>query len=278
MKRLLTAAIGTPLVLAMVFLAPSPLFFAAMAVVLMVAAWEYVAIVRPRLPGMPRGPLLLLLPLIPATAWALSFSLSNGADIGTLRLLLFGGALLLSVGLGTLLLLARTPLEETLPALGALGFGVLYFALPLSSLHLMQRLDPWIIFLLLAIVWLGDTAAYYVGSRIGRHKMAPVISPKKSWEGAAASFAVAVLSAAVWDYFRRGSLEPGLLAAAAATAVAAQIGDLVESMIKRGSGVKDSGSILPGHGGILDRMDAMLFAAPVLLIGLWLLGVGFSAR
>lgn len=273
MKRLLTAAIGTPVVLAMVFLAPSPLFFAAMAVVMMVAAWEYVTIVRPRLPGTPRGPLLLLLPLIPAAAWALSCSLNAGA--GTLRLLLFGGALLLSVGLGTLLLLARTPLEETLPALGALGFGVLYFALPLSSLHLMQRLDPWIVFLLLAIVWLGDTAAYYVGSRIGRHKMAPVISPKKSWEGAAASFAVAVLAAAVWDWFRRGALEPGLLAVAAATAVAAQIGDLVESMIKRGSGVKDSGSILPGHGGILDRMDAMLFAAPVLLIGLWLLGVGF---
>jgi phosphatidate cytidylyltransferase len=201
-----------------------------------------------------------------------------GGGVATLRLLLFGGALLLSVGLGTLLLLAGTPLEETLPALGALGFGVLYFALPLASLHLLQRLDPWIIFLLLAIVWLGDTAAYYVGSRIGRHKMAPVISPKKSWEGAAASFVVAVLSAAVWNYCRRGALEPGLLAVAAATAVAAQIGDLVESMIKRGSGVKDSGNILPGHGGILDRMDAMLFAAPVLLIGLWLLGVGFPGR
>jgi phosphatidate cytidylyltransferase len=275
MKRLLTAAIGTPVVLAIVFLAPSPAFFAAMALVLMVAAWEYAAIVRPRLPGMPRWPLLLLLPLIPAVAWALSFSLSDRAGVATLRLLLFGGALLLSVGLGTLLLLARTPLEETLPALGALGFGVLYFALPLSSLHLLQRLDPWIIFLLLAIVWLGDTAAYYVGSRIGRHKMAPVISPKKSWEGAAASFVVAVLAAAVWDFCRRGALEPGLLAVAAATAVAAQIGDLVESMIKRGSGVKDSGNILPGHGGILDRMDAMLFAAPVLLIGLWLLGIGF---
>jgi phosphatidate cytidylyltransferase len=278
MKRLLTAAIGTPLVLAIVFLAPSPLFFAAMALVLVVAGWEYAAIVRPRLPGMPRGPLLLLLPLIPAVAWVLSLAVVAEVGVATLRLLLFCGALLLSVGLGTLLLLARTPLEETLPALGALGFGVLYFALPLASLHLLQRLDPWIIFLLLAIVWLGDTAAYYVGSRIGRHKMAPVISPKKSWEGAAASFVVAVLSAAVWDYCRRGTLEPGLLAVAAATAVAAQIGDLVESMIKRGSGVKDSGSILPGHGGILDRMDAMLFAAPVLLIGLWLLGIGFPGR
>ena len=125
MKRLLTAAIGTPLVLAIVFLAPSPLFFAAMALVMMVAGWEYVTIVRPRLPGLPRGPLLLLLPLIPAVAWALSSTSSESAGVATLRLLLFGGALLLSVGLGTLLLLAGTPLEETLPALGALGFGIL---------------------------------------------------------------------------------------------------------------------------------------------------------
>ena len=177
------------------------------------------------------------------------------------------------------------PITSTSPAAaineyltGALGFGTLYFALPLSSIHLLQGIDPWLILLLLAIVWLGDTAAYYVGSRIGRHKMAPVISPKKSWEGAAAGFLTAIAATLIWDVWRRGGLEPGLLAAAAATAVAAQIGDLVESMIKRGSGVKDSGNILPGHGGFLDRMDAMLFAAPVLLLGLWLAGVSAPGR
>jgi phosphatidate cytidylyltransferase len=195
-----------------------------------------------------------------------------------LRLHLFAGALLLSVGLGTLVLFSRTPLEETLPALGILGFGLPYFALAIASPDLLQRLDPWLAVLLLAIVWLGDTIAYYVGSRIGRHKMAPVISPKKSWEGAIASFVLAVVAAGVWDVWRRGGLEPGLLAVAALTAVAAQIGDLVESMIKRGSGVKDSGNILPGHGGALDRVDALLFAAPVLLFGLWVFGVGFPAR
>ena len=113
-----------------------------------------------------------------------------------------------------------------------------------------------------------------MGSRFGRHKMAPVISPKKSWEGAAAGFAIALIAAAVWSVARHGALRPGILALAALTAVAAQIGDLVESMIKRGAGVKDSGRVLPGHGGVLDRMDALLFAAPVLLLGVWLLGTG----
>ncbi len=277
MKRLLTAAIGTPLVLAAVFLLQSWWFFALMALVVEVAAWEYVEIARARAP---RAPLRLLLLLVPAAATVLSLAMicTNAADIDTLRLLLFGAALLLSVGLGTLLLLSRTPLEETLAAFGILGFGLPYLALPLTSLHLLQRMDPWVIVLLLCIVWLGDTAAYYVGSRIGRHKLAPVISPKKSWEGAAASFAVALAAAAVWDVCRRGRLEPGLLAVAAATAVAAQLGDLAESMIKRGSGVKDSGNILPGHGGALDRVDALLFGAPVLLFGLWLLGLGFPGK
>ena len=275
MKRLLTAAIGVPLVLAAVFLLQGWWFFAAIALVVEGAVWEFAAILRVR---SPQAPLRLLLLLAPLAAWALSFAFTDPVDVATLRYLLFTAVLALSVGLGTLLLLSRTPLEETLPALGAFAFGIPYFAAATSSIHLLQRADPWLTFLLMAIVWLGDTAAFYVGSRIGRHKMAPVISPKKSWEGAAASFVVAVAAAAVWDVCRRGSVEPGVMAAAAGTAVAAQIGDLVESMIKRGSGVKDSGSILPGHGGMLDRMDAMLFAAPVLLLGLWLAGVGAPGR
>jgi phosphatidate cytidylyltransferase len=275
MKRLLTSAIGVPLVLAAVFLLKGWWFFAAIALIVEGAVWEFAAILRVRAPS---SPLRLLLLLAPLAAWGLSYALTDPIGVTALRYLLFAAVLLLSVGLGTLLLLSRTPLEQTLPAMGGFAFGIPYFAAATSSIHLLQRADPWLTLLLMAIVWLGDTAAYYVGSRIGRHKMAPVISPKKSWEGAVASFVVAVAAAAVWDVWRRGGLEPGLLAAAAATAVAAQIGDLVESMIKRGSGVKDSGSILPGHGGMLDRMDAMLFAAPVLLLGLWLAGVSAPSQ
>jgi phosphatidate cytidylyltransferase len=268
MQRLLTAAVATPVALAALFLLPPWGWFMLAAVVIDWAAFEYLHIVRPRAP---QAPLAILLVLVPLAAWAIGAALSDGAPISQIRLLLLGGPLLISVALGTLLLLSRTPLEQTIPALGILSFGLPYFALPIASLYLLRVADPWLVFLLMAIVWLGDSAAYYVGSRFGRHKMALVVSPKKSWEGAVASFAVALLAAGVWCWCRLGWLDPGILAISAVTAVAAQIGDLVESMIKRGTGVKDSGHVLPGHGGLLDRLDAMLFAAPVLLFGLWLL-------
>lgn len=270
MQRLLTAAIATPIVLLAAFKLPGWWFFVFVAVLVCMAAWEYLIIVRPRAP---HAPLRLLLGLAPIAAYAISFALMERTNLLDLRLHLMAGALVLSVGLGTLLLLSRTPLEETIPALGILGFGIPYFALPIAAVHRLRELDPWLLILLFAIVWLGDTAAYYVGSRIGRHKLAPVISPKKSWEGSAAGFVVSLLAAVAWMYLRRDGFDPALLAVAAFTAAAAQVGDLVESMIKRGAGVKDSGQILPGHGGFLDRLDALLFAAPVLLFGLWLLQV-----
>lgn len=270
MQRLLTAAVLTPLALLALFKLPGAWWFALVAVIVDLAVYEYIRIVRGRAP---HAPLIVLLLLVPLTALAVSASLFEGGALLDPRLHLFTGGLLLSVGLSSLVLLSRVPLAETLDALGILGFGVLYFALPIASLHYLQQSDPWLVFLLMAIVFLGDTAAYYVGSAIGRHKMAPVISPKKSWEGSAAGFVTSVAAAAVWSYWKLGRVDPELLVVAGVTAMAAQIGDLVESMIKRGSGIKDSGSILPGHGGMLDRLDAMLFAAPVLLLGLWVLGV-----
>jgi phosphatidate cytidylyltransferase len=268
MKRLLTAAVGVPIVLAALFFLPAVGFFLFMAVVLEGAAFEYVAIVRPRAP---HAPLALLFLLVPLAGAGLAYALSPGRG-GPQALYLLAAFLLASVGIASLVLFARVPLEETIASLGILGFGTPYLALPLASICLLQQRDPWLVFLLMAIVWLGDTAAFYAGSRWGRHRMAPTISPKKSWEGAAAGFAISLAAAAVWSFCRLGRVDPGLLGVAAVTAVAAQVGDLAESMIKRGSGIKDSGNLLPGHGGVLDRMDAMLFAAPVLFSGV-LLGV-----
>jgi phosphatidate cytidylyltransferase len=139
---------------------------------------------------------------------------------------------------------------------------------------------------LLLVVWAGDVFAYFVGKSVGRHLMAPRISPKKTWEGAAASVLASMAVGYLLFHYaqpissvllragliqRRDGLfgleQPGIIPVLLLTIVlniAAQLGDLVESLIKRGAGVKDSGALLPGHGGMLDRIDALLFAAPVL--------------
>jgi phosphatidate cytidylyltransferase len=124
----------------------------------------------------------------------------------------------------------------------------------------------WLVYAL-ALNWVGDIAAYYVGRSVGRHKLAPRVSPKKSWEGAAASLAASV----VFGGFYLGRFLPAVplaqsLALSAAANVAGQFGDLSESALKRGAGVKDSSSLLPGHGGWLDRVDSTLFALPIVYL------------
>ena len=117
----------------------------------------------------------------------------------------------------------------------------------------------------LMVNWVGDTGAFYVGRKFGRHKLAPSISPGKSWEGAAASVVTGVAFGMIYlPLTIRGTslLAAGLLALAANAA--GQVGDLAESALKRGAGVKDSGNLLPGHGGLLDRVDSTMFALPVL--------------
>jgi phosphatidate cytidylyltransferase len=271
MKRVLTALIAAPIAFAAMFLLPPVGFFIVVALVLEVAVWEFLTIVRP---GARRAPLWAVLVLVPLAAVALSSSMvvDDGPFLPERHLLV--AATLLAVGLGSLVLLARTPLDEVIPALGILCFGIPYFAAPIAALQYLQRIDPWLVFLLCMIVWLGDAAAYYVGRALGRHKMAPVVSPNKTWEGAVGGFAASLAATAVWSVWRLGWIDPALLGVAALTAAAAQVGDLMESLLKRGAGVKDSGSVLPGHGGVLDRMDAMLFAAPVMLLSLWLLRTG----
>ncbi len=115
------------------------------------------------------------------------------------------------------------------------------------------------------MVWVGDTAAYFVGSGIGRWKMAPEISPNKTWEGAVANFLGALMVAAIFGY--RIEVPPAhMLGMAVVGSFAGQIGDLFESAWKRSAAVKDSGTILPGHGGMLDRIDALILAAPAGLV------------
>ncbi|MDX1996512.1 MAG: phosphatidate cytidylyltransferase [Thermoanaerobaculia bacterium] len=270
MQRLLTAAVLVPLALLAVFQLPSWAWLAIVLAVLVGAAIEFVRVARSWAPDAPLAgfPVLMVVASV-----ALAYH-EKGGPHGPAVVWAF--AALVTLGFGSFALLARTPPAQSLPALGALAFGVPYFALPAAAIYRLHVRDPWLVILLFAIVWLGDTAAYYVGSRFGRHKMAPVVSPKKSWEGAIAGLAVSLLATVAWALLRRPEVGWGeLLVIAAATAVAAQLADLVESLLKRGAGIKDSGNLLPGHGGLLDRVDALLFGAPVLLAGIWYFGGGW---
>lgn len=147
-------------------------------------------------------------------------------------------------------------------------FGAVYLgllpghALGLYDFGIPGRVDPRPVFFALALAWACDTGAYLVGSRWGRHRLWPRVSPKKSWEGALGGAAACVLGAILL-----GGWIPGHSAAARAgggliVAVAAQIGDLIESQMKREASIKDSGTLFPGHGGVLDRIDSLVFSLP----------------
>jgi len=171
------------------------------------------------------------------------------------------------IGIAVVTLATRRPLVEALPAAGISSSALLLVALPLTyaiRLHGVSLVGKWLLFFALVITWIGDTAAYFVGRAIGRHRLAPHLSPKKTWEGAVASFAGSLLAAwamAHWGQVNVRTVD--VLGMAAAGNVAGQMGDLLESAYKRSAGVKDSGVLLPGHGGILDRIDALILTFPV---------------
>jgi phosphatidate cytidylyltransferase len=169
------------------------------------------------------------------------------------------------LGVGALTLWTKRPMVEALPAAGSSSSGLILVALPLTYAIRLQAISadgPKLLMFVLVITWVGDSAAYFVGRAIGKHPLAPVLSPKKSWEGSIASILGALLVAMVFARFLIVPL-PHLLAMAAVGNVAGQAGDLLESAYKRSAGVKDSGSLLPGHGGVLDRIDALILAIPV---------------
>jgi phosphatidate cytidylyltransferase len=166
-------------------------------------------------------------------------------------------------------------LAEVLPRAAAMLLGVVYVFGPWKCAILLREISPYWLLFALAINWVGDASAFYAGKNIGMHKLAPRISPGKSWEGALASVIAAVAFGVF--YLRHFWPEMSVFAAVAVSALAnaaGQLGDLAESALKRGAGVKDSGTILPGHGGMLDRVDSTLFTMPVVYVYLRLVSSG----
>jgi len=274
MKRILTALVLILVVFAVIFQPYLWIVTLAAGLVAEFAAFEYARLANLSGLKIPRwwiapATALLFLVAYPWPAWPADTQLPVLTGLAFLLFALSG---------------FRVPLKQVLPATAAGLFGLVYVAYPLSLLPQIWSRDdgkPLLLFLLVA-VWAGDIAALYVGKRWGRHKLAPRLSPGKTWEGALASVLGSVLAGGLlfWigDVFSaRGNMilhieEPlwQVLVLALVLNLAAQLGDLLESAIKRGAEVKDSGTLLPGHGGVLDRIDALLLAAPVLWYGLLL--------
>lgn len=137
------------------------------------------------------------------------------------------------------------------------------------ALYQLRAISPLLLLGFMATIWISDTAAYFTGRSFGRHKLAPQISPNKTWEGVAGALIAVSLYGLIWDFSaNEASLPAPLIPLLLIMAVLGIVGDLYESLIKRQAGVKDSGNILPGHGGILDRIDALTASLPFAMLAL----------
>ncbi|HUY80322.1 MAG TPA: phosphatidate cytidylyltransferase [Acidobacteriaceae bacterium] len=264
MKRVLTALVLIPLVLVLVIERPYWLVDLVVALVAEIALWEYCNLAN--VSGVKTARISSFIAvafLYFATYWRpeLLVTLTGAIPLAILIVCVF-----------------HSPLDRALADTAFSVFGVLYIGLSLTTLPLLSQQDngPALLIFLLFVVWAGDSTALYVGRAWGRRKLAPSISPGKTWEGSIASvsgsliitglllwFAVFLQAHGVTTLSYPGSVIRWLVLAVIVN-VAAQVGDLIESAIKRGAGVKDSGTLLPGHGGMLDRIDALLLAAPIL--------------
>jgi phosphatidate cytidylyltransferase len=242
MKRVLTALVLTAVAIYSIFFAPSAIFTGVVVAMAAFCYYEYSAILVAH--GV-QGPLWL----------GYAMGLLVLADVPYARLL--AGALL-TFGL------TIRELPKFLSFAGATSLGVLYiFAAWRCAIDLRTAGAHWVLFAL-AVNWVGDIAAFYVGRTFGKHKLAPRVSPGKSWEGAIGSMTAATLFGYTFFLWLRPAIP--LLHALVLSVVAnaaGQVGDLAESALKRGAGVKDSSTLLPGHGGFLDRLDSSLFTMPV---------------
>jgi len=255
MKRVLTAVLLIPFAVYTVLWANPWVFLAVVALVAVLSYREYDWIAAAYGFGAP-GPLGygagLALLLVPDYAWLV---------MTVIALLAFA------------LALRSAELAHALPRTSLLVLGVIYvFGCWRCAIVLHGRSPHWLMYALL-VSWTGDIGAYYVGKAFGKHRLADRVSPRKSWEGAAASVITSTLLAGAYlVHFVAGiSIATAVLLSALGN-MAGQLGDLAESAMKRGAGVKDSGGLLPGHGGFLDRVDSALFVMPV--VAGWLVIAG----
>jgi phosphatidate cytidylyltransferase len=263
MKRLLTAVIVLPVLIASILVASLWWVFALLAVAAMVLAlWEFYALAKTlqlkpdAATGYIAGAILITISLQPDYA----ITLAGGYFV----------VLVFTAGSMVATTLRGAPFDKMIASVGATLLGILY--IPLMGSHLLSirmGFDPTLSAHLLSFFFLvlmgADAGAYYIGRALGKHKLAPSISPGKTWEGAIGGMVAALAMGALshfW-FFRELPLKY-ILPLSAVMTVVGILGDLAESALKRGAGAKDAASLLPGHGGLLDRLDSLLFNAPLI--------------
>lgn len=264
MKRILTAIVALPILLYTVW-SQSPYYFVALTVIAIILALSEFYSLASKAGCRPASVAGYIAGLVVSASFVFDEPSFTVAAVAGLTITALAAAML-----------QTDEIKQSLLSVSATVFGVVYVALLAGCLIGVRMIadeprpgNPHIAAKLLttffAIVMLTDTGAYYTGRSIGRHKLAPRISPGKTIEGAVGGFVMAVVTGVLCKllFFGEIPISHALLLGAVIGAIG-QIGDLAESMLKRAAGVKDSGAILPGHGGMLDRVDSLLFCAPVL--------------
>ncbi len=254
LKRWITALILIPIVIYTVGFSPSYFFYLFLIIVFFLGLKEFYNIIS--------APFLFQL-----LGYIISFLFFALIFKGSMYLFLFIVSLMLIIPMSFFILSSRSPDKEILQDIGMTMFSIIYITIPFCMLMIIYRHPDgkaWIFFLLCIVIF-GDTGAFYFGRLIGKHKLHEKISPNKTWEGAIGGLLCSVISGLMFiKAFRLSDLSFSSICFLVFISIIAQLGDLAESFIKRSFNLKDSGSILPGHGGILDRIDSLLFTIPFL--------------
>ena len=266
--REITAAVLSPLTIWIIGWSHPYVFDAVIAVIAVLAMYEFLSLGKAKGYELPVALCIGIMLIIIA-----AFVLENlSVELG-----MFAALLIIPASY----VFSRKPLADSLPSSAIAVLATTYVGMLAGSLIRLRNDFPegWkLIFFLLLVVWLGDSGAYYVGKSLGKHKLSPRISPKKTVEGLIGGITTSVITALVihFTFFKTFPLVHAILAGVLLS-FAGVIGDLAESMWKRSADVKDSGTLLPGHGGFLDRFDSILFTAPILYCYWTLIVHGFGS-
>jgi phosphatidate cytidylyltransferase len=273
LARILTACVLIPIVVVLVWWGPLLLLAAVAAAVAVLALFEFFKLgERVGLRPFSKWTMLCAAGIfyaqysegsIETHPFGHGFSIVQVRAVGAISV---GAVFLIFIfGAACIVLAMRRPLHESLPSISVSSAGLLFIVFPFSYLVRLDEISQTgraLILFTLVLIWAGDTFAYFTGKSIGRIPMAPALSPKKTWEGAVANVIGSIVVAIGFSHWLQIDIWTLIIIAVVAN-IAGQMGDLLESAYKRAANVKDSGALLPGHGGMLDRIDSLILASPV---------------